>query len=145
MAVTVNFYDNFIQDIGLQRMNLATDTFKVMLVNGYVFNKGHNSKVNISGELGTADGYTAGGIALNQSWTVDGSSITKFDADDVSWTVTPSGTIGPCTGAVIYDDTVTSPTADRLMCYIDFGGAESTGPSTEFKIIFDSNGLFTIG
>lgn len=144
MAVTVSFYDNFIQDIGLQRMNLATDTFKVILVNGYIFNSAHNSKASIGGELTTGSGYTAGGAALNQSWTVN-AGITKFDADDVSWTVTPSGIIGPCTGAIIYNDTTTSPTADRLVCYIDFGGSESTGPSTEFKIVFDANGIFTIG
>ena len=148
MAVTVNFFDNFIQDIGLQRMNLATDSFKVILVNGYIFNRGHNSKASITGELSTGSGYTADGIPLSQAWTVDSSSgaaVTKFDSDDVSWTVSSGGIIGPCTGAIIYDDTTTTPTNDRLMCYIDFGGSESAGPSTEFKIVFDANGIFTIG
>lgn len=144
MAVTVNFFDNFIQDLGLQRMNLASDTFKIILVNGYVFNRAHHSKGSITGELSTGNGYVEGGATLNKTWTVD-SGLTKFDADDVSWTVTGGGTIGPCTGAIIYNDTITSPTSDRLMCYIDFGGSETTGPSTEFKIVFDVNGIFTIG
>lgn len=144
MAVSVNFYNNFIEDIGLQRMNLATDTFKIMLVNGYVFNAAHASKASILNELGTGNGYTAGGATLTQSWLFN-SGLTRFDADDVSWLVDVGGTIGPCTGAIIYNDTVTSPTDDRLVCYIDFGTTETAGASTEFKIVFDTNGIFTIG
>lgn len=143
MAVTVNFYNNFIEDLGLQRMNLSSDTFKAMLVNGYVFNAAHTSKSQITGELSTANGYTAGGLALLTSW-VFSSGVTKFDADDASWTAA-GGAIGPATGIVIYDDTVTSPTADRLLCYVDFGLPETAGDGTQFRIIFDANGIFTIG
>ena len=144
MAVSVNFYNSFIEDIGLQRMNLSTDTFKVILVNGYVFNATHASKASISSELGTGNGYTSGGETLDQTWSFS-SGLTKFDANDVSWLVDVGGTIGPCTGAIIYNDTSTDPTDDRLVCYIDFGATETAGASTEFKIVFDTNGIFTIG
>ena len=144
MAVTINYFNSFIQDLGLARMNLNSDTFKVILVNSYTFNASHASKSQITGELSTGAGYTAGGATLAQTWTNSGAT-NKFDADDISWLVPVSQTLGPCTGAVIYDDTVTSPTADRLMCYIDFGSTETVAEATELKIIFDTNGIFTIG
>lgn len=143
MAVTISFFNNFVEDLGLARMNLASDSLKVMLVNGYTFNAAHASKSQVSGELGTANGYTAGGQELdNVSWgfLVD---KTILDADDVTWSAT-GGSIGPVTGAVIYDDTVTSPTADRLIAYIDFGGSQTAGVGTDFKVTFNADGVFTI-
>lgn len=66
MTTTVSFYDNFLQDLAQARVNLASDTFKMMLVYGYTFNAslGFKSKTDITGELLTANGYTAGGQAL---------------------------------------------------------------------------------
>ncbi len=143
MPVTISFFNNFVEDLGLGRMNLSADSLKVMLVNAYSFNATHHSKSQITGELGTANGYTAGGQELdNVSWGffVD---KTKLDADDLTWSAT-AGAIGPATGAVIYDDTVTSPTADRLIAYIDFGGAQTAGIGTDFKITFNADGVLTI-
>lgn len=147
MSVTVSFFNNFIEDIGKKRMDLSADTYKIVLVNGYTFNAAHHSKSQTSGELSTANGYTAGGGTLaNITWGWDeGLTATKWDADDFTWDVDVTGDIGPATGAFIYNDTITSPTADRLVCYIDFGGEESAGAGTQFKIVFNADGILTIG
>ena len=142
--VTVAFYNNFLYDLALGRFNLDADTFKVMLVNGYTYNATHTSKSQITGELLTENGYTAGGETIPNPTITETSGVVKWDGDDVTWTAT-GGDIGPATGAVIYNDTVTSPEADRLVCYIDFGDEESAGASTQFKIVFNSNGIATIG
>lgn len=144
MAVTVSFYNNFIEDVGRARINLGSDVFKIMLVNGYTYNATHAAKASITGELSTANGYTAAGATLSNVTWAYGSSVTKFDADDVTWSAS-GGSIGPATGAVIYSDTSTTPTADRLVCYIDFGTSETAGAGTDFKITFNASGIFTIG
>lgn len=110
-------------------IDFSADTFKIILMqSGFVFNKDtHEGYANVSGsELGTANGYTVGGATLT------GVAVTEDDTDDrceitwsnVSWTAS-GGPIGPSPGAIIYDDTVTTPTADPIIGYIDFGGNQT--------------------
>lgn len=143
MAVTVSFYNNFIEDVGRGRINLASDTFKIALVNTYSFDADDADYSDLTDLLSTGSGYTAPGQALTGvSWAF-ATSLTKWDADDVTWSAS-GGSIGPATGAVIYSDTSTVPTADRLVMYIDFGGSETAGDGTDFKITFNASGVFTI-
>lgn len=143
MAVTISFYNNFIEDMGKKRVDLPNDTFKIMLVNGYTFSATHTKKADVSGEIANGNGYTSGGATLSGvTWSFS-TPTHKFDASDVTWTAT-GGSLGPATGAVIYDDTITTPEADRLVCYIDFGTSEAAGDGTDFKITFNANGIFTI-
>jgi len=105
------------------------DVFKIILMKtGFVFNKDtHHGYADVSSdELATANGYTAGGETLG------GVAVTEDDTDDrceitwsnVTWTA-GAGAIGPTPGAIIYDDTVTTPTADPIIGYIDFGGDQT--------------------
>lgn len=107
------------------RIDFSSDTFKMILMDtGFVFDKdADHGYANVSGdELSTANGYTAGGI------TMSGVSVTEDDSNDyaevtwnnVTWTAS-GGSIGPTPGAIIYDDTPTSPQADPVVGYIDFG------------------------
>ena len=143
MAVTVSFFNNFIEDVGRNRINIATDTFKVALVNGYSFDATDADYASVSNTLITENGYTAPGQNLiNITWAF-GSGVTKFDADNISW-VADGGSI-TATGAIIYSDTSSSPTADRLVCYIDFGETVEAEDDVSFKIIFNNSGILTIG
>ena len=110
-------------------IDFSADTFKIILMqSGFVFNKDtHEGYANVSAsELGTGNGYTAGGVTLS------GVTVTEDDTNDrcevawnnASWTAS-GGPIGPSPGAIIYDDTVTTPTADPVIGYIDFGGNQS--------------------
>lgn len=142
MPVTVTPYNNFVEDVARGRINLISDTFKVILVNsGYTFSGAHADLAAVTAsQLSTANGYTAGGATLANKTVSYASGVTKWDADDVTWTAS-GGSIGPATGAIIYDDTSTSPTADRLVCYIDFGGAQTAGNGTDMKIFFNAAGI----
>lgn len=118
-------------------IDFANDTFKIALMQkGFSFSKAsHDAYADISGsELATLYGYTAGGNTL----TLD--AITQDDInneavvtfDNTYWTV--SGGNIESDGAIIYDDTVTTPTADPVIAYIDFGGTILTLDGGTFTI-----------
>lgn len=143
--LTAHFFNNFLADIGLKRVDLSSDVFKVILVNGYTFDATHTQKSQITGEPATANGYTAGGEVLdNTDWGWDaGNGFTRFDADDISWSAS-GGAIGPVTGAVIYNSSITVPNTNRLMCYLDFGETVTISDSSEFKLTFHIDGVFSL-
>jgi hypothetical protein len=110
-------------------IDFSADVFKIILMgSGFVFNVDtHAGYADVSGsELPTGNGYTAGGV------TLAGVAVTQDDVDDrteitwtnASWTAS-GGDIGPSPGAIIYDDTPTTPVADPIIGYIDFGGNQS--------------------
>ncbi len=148
MAITVNTYNHLFDLIGAGTIDLASDTFKMILLNSsHSFTATHTALSQVSGnELSTGGGYTAGGITLTVAaalagtpgspWTFD------FADEDPAWTAT-SGGIGPFTDAVIYDDTVTSP-ADALMFSIDLDGSFTAAEGADIKFLWHANGLFTI-
>ena len=110
-------------------IDFASDTFKIILMDtGFVFDKDtHHGYANVSAyELATGNGYTQNtktlaGVTVTEDDTDDRCEITW---DDVQWTAS-GGSIGPTPGAIIFDDTVTTPTADPVIGYIDFGGEQT--------------------
>lgn len=109
-------------------IDFSSDTFKIILMaSGFTFDKDNDEfYADVSGdELGTGNGYTAGGA------TLAGVAVTEDDVDDrceivwsnASW-VASGGNIGPACGAIIYDDTHASK---AVVGFIDFG-ADYTQP-----------------
>lgn len=110
-------------------IDFANDSFKIILMDtGFTFDKdSHHGYADVSAsELSTGNGYTA------NTKTLAGVSVTEDDTDDrceitwsnVTWTAS-GGAIGPSPGAIIFDDTVTTPTDDPIVGYIDFGGDQT--------------------
>jgi hypothetical protein len=115
--------------LAIGAIDFSSDTFKIILMqSGFKFNKDtHHGYADVSAsELSTGNGYTAGGA------TLAGVTVTEDDTDNrteitwnnATWTAS-GGSIGPSPGAIIYDDTVTTPTADPILGYIDFGGDQT--------------------
>lgn len=110
-------------------IDFANDSFKVILMDtGFVFNKDtHHAYANVSDyELATGNGYTRNtkelaGVEVTEDDTDDRCEITW---DNVQWPAS-GGSIGPTPGMIIFDDTVTTPTADPVIGYVDFGGEQS--------------------
>jgi len=108
------------------RVDFASDTFKMILMqSGFTFDvdTDHGYSDVSASEIANGNGYTTGGVTLS------GVAVTEDDSDnrtEVTWnnaTWTASGgSIGPAAGAIIYDDTASSPQADTVIGYIDFGG-----------------------
>lgn len=115
--------------LATKAIDFANDSFKIILMGtGFTFNKDtHHAYANISAyELATGNGYTQNtktlsGVTVTEDDTNDRCSVTW---DNVTWTAS-GGSIGPSPGAIIFDDTVTTPTADPVVGYIDFGGEQT--------------------
>jgi len=118
--------------LATKQIDFTADTFKIILMaSGFTFDvDAHHGYADVSAsELADGNGYTVGGLTLS------GVSVTENDTTDqteitwnnASWTAS-GGAIGPTPGAIIYDDTPTTPQADPIIGYIDFG-SDQTEPN----------------
>ena len=104
-----------------------------------------NSAYNVdqwvtASEIYEAGQWAQGGVALSGT-SLDSSvaDVVFYDAAD-----TASGSAADLTavyGALVYDDTLTTPVADQGICYLYFGGSNSVVNGT-FTVVYHSNGLF---
>lgn len=139
MAVTVTMYPSW-KDVMGEGANLASDSFKIVLLSGASYNAADDELADITAnQLATANGYTQDSKTLaSVTWTSDGTN-NKLDADDVTWTA--SGGSIAASAAAIYDDTLSG---DKLVCFIDFGGTVTAVDGAAFKILWNAAGIFTL-
>lgn len=123
-------------------IDLDTDDIRVALVtSSYTPDQdAHTMYSDITNELSTANGYTAGGKQLTTPViTADNTNnLGKFDADDVSWA---SSSI-TARRAVLYKNTGTPSTSALIAC-IDFG-ADKTTTSGTFLITWNAGGILNL-
>ena len=140
MAVTISLY-NHTARLFAAGENLETNTYKVKLFASATFDAVDATLGDVAGtEASTGTGYTAGGQTLaNVAVTTVTTNGARFDADDVVWTATG----GPITAAaaVLYNDSLAG---GPPLAFIDFGGTESAGDTTDFKIVWNASGIFTV-
>jgi hypothetical protein len=127
MASTVA--NKFKYALATKQIDFSGDTFKIILMqSGFTFNKdAHHGYADVSAsELATGYGYTAGGNTLSGVVVTenDTTDLTEITWNNSSWTAS-LGAIGPTPGAIIYDDTPTTPQADPIVGYIDFGSDQT--------------------
>jgi hypothetical protein len=139
MAVTISLY-NHTARLFAEGSNIAADSYKLKLYTSATFNAANTTLAGITGtEATTGTGYVAGGKALT---TVAITTVTTndamFDADDVTWTA--SGGSITASYAVLYNDTDAN---DPPLAFIDFGGSQSAGDTTDFKVVWNASGIFS--
>ncbi len=141
MAVTVSIYNQAKHDILDSTLDLDGDTLKVALLNNSATFTATNTVFSdvSANELANGNGYTTGGVTLANKAVTHSGGTSTFDADDAVWTAS-GGSIGPTYKAVIYDTTL----SNRLIAFIDFGGANTAGDGTQFKIVWNASGIFTL-
>lgn len=127
---------------GANVIDWDTDTIKIALVkSGYTPDQdAHDFFNDITEELTTTGGYTAGGktlTAVAPSYDTASNEM-RLDANDVEWT----GATFTCRYAIVYKSTGTASTSP-LICYIDFGENQTISAGT-FKITFDATGVAKI-
>lgn len=132
-------YFQAVEDLAKGVHNFATHVFKVALSNG-VPSQAHTVLANIT-ELGTANGYTAGGLvtAITGFPQVSG-TLTIVAADPSVWTASGAGITFRY--AALYNDTPTSP-ADPLIAYWDNGSSTTVTAGNTLQIDFAAS-LFTL-
>lgn len=142
MAVTVSLYNHTSKRFA-EGSNAVDDTYKVMLCTAATFDAANTTLAGVTKtEVADGNGYTTGGQALTGVVvTTETTNDAKFTADTVTW----SASGGPITAsyAILYNDTDTD---DPPLLFVDFDGEESAGDGTEFKIIWNTNGIvsFTV-
>lgn len=136
-------FNSFKYDSAGGRVDLDTDTFKIMLVTStYAPNiDTHTKRSDITNEVGASGSYAAGGgtlagVALTQNNTNDRAD---WDANDIAFT---SATI-TARGAVIYKSRGGAASADELVCYLDFG-SDITSTAGTFTVAFDALGILSL-
>ncbi len=136
MAVTVSPFNHTLTILLNQDVDLAA--LKWMLRTGGTFTASHTAMASLDGSEVSGNGWDVGGELLTPTISIFNTNGASIDFADVSETAT-GGTIGPTTEGVIYDDTNDFP-----MFWIDYGGSESAGVGTDFKITFGANGQVTV-
>lgn len=131
MATVTKFY-SFIEKVHEGVFNLATDTIKVMLT-ADAPSLAWDEKADVTGELSTANGYTAGGATVTVTSSAQSSGLYTWMADDVTWTAS-GGSIGPFRYAIFYSDT---PAGDPLMWYVDYGYLITVASGQTFTVDLD--------
>ena len=113
-------------------INFASDSFRLALYNVSGHDANTGAFTTVTEVVGT--GYTSGGVLLaGVALSVDTTNNVAF----VDWGTDPSFSSSTITSTdcMIYDDTVTAPTAN-VSCYIgDFSGSKSSSNGT-FLIVF---------
>jgi len=90
-------------------------------------------------EVFQAGQWAQGGVALSGTTLGISASTVTYDAND-----TPSGsaaTLSNATGALVYDDTLTTPVADQGLSYNYFGGPNSV-TNGSFTVVWNAAGIF---
>lgn len=139
MPVTVSLYNHTAQRFA-DGSNAVGDTYKVKLFTAATFNATHATEAAAGGtEVANGNGYTTGGATLaNVTVATVTTNDARFDADDVIWSA--SGGSITASFARIYNDTDND---DPPLAFIDFGGAETAGNGTDFRIVWNAAGIFT--
>jgi hypothetical protein len=139
MAVTISLYNHTAARFA-SGANAVGDTYKVKLLTAATFNATHTTLAATGGtEVTNGNGYTTGGATLaNAAVTTVNTNEAKFDADDVTWAA--SGGAITASFAILYND---ADADDPPVAFIDFDGAETAGTGTDFKIIWNANGIVT--
>jgi len=139
MAVTARLYGLFFDSLASKKIDLKTDTLKVMLcTSAYTPNQDtHQYKSSVTNEV-TGTGYTAGGSTLT-AVTVTYDAATnklKLDSADSSW----AGATFTARYAVFYDSTPATDATRPLISYIDFG-TDVVATAETLVIELDANGI----
>jgi len=135
-------YDYFKEYMADGTIDLDNDIFKAMLLTSdYEPVPTHKVKADIVDNEIEGDGYSAGGATLNKTWNHKSGELSTmiFGASNITWT---NATI-TAQYLVIYDDTVTTPVVDPLVCVFDFGENKIVVEGT-FKVNINTNGIFTL-
>lgn len=118
-------------------IDLDSHTFKAVLLGsaqaltaGFAGGSGDCRYADLTAELATANGYTAGGLALTGVTISRTAGVNLWTASNLSWTLS-----APITFKYlgIYDDTATN---DDLLCFMDLDVGGTTVTASMSPLVF---------
>ena len=153
MAALFKWYDraclympNGTYEAGSPQISIAAQPVTVaLLTSTYTFAATHVVYSDLTNELTTTGGYTAGGQALAGITLVQSSTVTNFDANDTVWTASGGG-IAAFRYAAIYLNATLNSVVKPLLGIIDNNGSDvpaTTAPNT-LTIVWNATGVFQV-
>lgn len=138
MATTISLYNHTAARFA-SGANAVNDIYKLKLLTAATFDATHTTLAATGGTEVVNAGYTAGGEVLIGATvlTVNTNDAALF-ANDVIWTASGGPLSAAC--AILYND---SDSNDPPVAFIDFGGTETAGDATQFKVVWGANGIVT--
>lgn len=130
---TFNKFQGFVGYVGLTGMDLNTDLLKVFLTNSAPSASLDDVFTDLT-DLGTGNGYTAGGEDSTNTYSETG-GVGTLAGTDIVWTAT-GGSFGPFQYAVLYDDTHASK---PLIGWWDYGSAVTVLVGETFTVDFGAS------
>lgn len=129
------YFDSFWEELAKGKHDFSAHTFKLLLTNSSPIVT-NTVKANISGELSTANGYTAGGATVTATIARTGNVVTITLAA-VTWNAS-GGSIGPYRYFVLYND---SHASDALVAFWDAGESKTLLSGQQERFVLQSGGL----
>lgn len=126
-------FNSCIADVAKGNIDFDTDTFYVMVCNGFAASKSlHSKRSDVLNEIAASGNYTSGGSSTTVTVTKNDSlnTITVAFSNKI-WT----GVTTSFDSAVIYKHRGGAASADELVLYLDFGGTQSVS-NGEITITF---------
>ena len=143
MAVTAYVYASFFIGLANEEINLTGGTDDVycgLTTSTYTPNQDtHDYYNDITNELTTTGGYTAGGQQLTSDDFTITNNVAKWDSTDPSWT-SASFT---ARRAFYYVNNAGASSTDNLISWVDFGADEIVSSGT-FTIVQAAAGILTV-
>lgn len=138
MPVSISLYDHTAKRFA-DGSNAVGDTYKVKLLTAATFDATHTTLTATGGtEVANGNGYLTGGATLGSVVVNQTGNDAAFDAADVTWSA--SGGAITASYGIVYNDTDTN---DPPVAFIDFGGSQSAGDGTDFKVVWNASGIVT--
>lgn len=143
--VAYNKYDSYVLAFVNGVHDWDAHVFKVALTNSAPNVATHTGLSNIT-ELATSGGYTAGGATTTITTSSSGTNPATakvVGTDPAVWT--GSGAGFTFRYAVLYNDTPTTPVADPLVSYWDYGSSQLVALGETLTVDLDASaGIFTV-
>ncbi len=141
-----NLFDTFVEDLGdgVHSLKAAGHTLKFYLTNNTPSASADAVLTDLAG-ITAENGYSVTDIQNDASQT---SGVLTVTGTGFTYTATAGG-FGPFRYGVVYNDTPTSP-ADPLICWTDYGSAQTVNEGETLIISFNNQGsgnpgtLFTV-
>lgn len=153
MAALFKWYDKATQyeldgtyTAGSPQVSIASQSFKIaLLTSTYTFSAAHAVYADLTNELTTSGGYTAGGLALASVAYTQAAPNSNFTAANPQWTASGGG-IPAWRFAVVYINATVNSIVKPLLFAIDNNGSDvpaTTAPNT-LTIVWNATGVFQV-
>ena len=142
-------HDSIKEYIGDGTVDLDADSFRInlYLVTSDIATTSENAIATITNQHASANGYTQDTEAINAPTWVESAGTVTFDVSgaDPAWTASTGSIIARFAG--IYDDTVTTPVIDPLVCHSLLDNSPDDVTVTDgntLTIQMNASGVFTV-